>query len=165
MSNESPDREAQAIQTIISTLEPLGGEARQRVLAFSLNRLGISKIAVPEIRVAAAKKATKTPNRGSAQTIRALKRNKSPRFATQMAAVVAYYLSAVAPTEEQKNAIGHEDVRAYFKKAGFTMPKSPTDVLIHAAQTGYFDYLGDGQYRLTSTGRNLVLNDLPAKKK
>jgi hypothetical protein len=164
MSIESPDREAQAIQTIISTLEPLDGEARQRVLAFSLNRLGIKRIALPEIRVPARKKPAAAPGRGAAQTIRALRRDKSPRFATQMAAVVAYYLSEVASSKERKDTIGHEDVRAYFKKAGFAMPKSPTDVLIHAAQTGYFDYLGDGQYRLNSTGRNLVVNELPAKK-
>jgi hypothetical protein len=163
--NESPDQESQAIQTIISTLEPLDGEARQRVLVYSLNRLGIKKIAVPEIRVVASKEPAEAAAGRGVQTIRELKRDKSPRFATQMAAVVGYYLSAIAPPEERKDAIGHEDVKDYFKKAGFNLPKSPTDVLIHAAQTGYFDHLGDGQYRLTSAGRNLVLNGFPAKKK
>jgi hypothetical protein len=165
MPNESLDQESGAIQTIISTLEPLNRKAQQRVLAFSLNRLGITKIAVPEVRVVTIGAAPEAAPRGREQAIRALKREKSPRFATHMAAVVGYYLSEIAPREEKKNAIGHQDIRTYFKKAGFKMPKSPTDVLIHAAQSGYFDYLGSEQYRLTPAGRDLVLNELPPKKK
>lgn len=158
-------KELDAIQTIVSTLEPLERDARQRVLLFALNQLGITKIGVPEIRVAGSGTAAKANRPSRPQTIRSLKRSKSPRFATHMAAVVAYYLSELAPEEERKNAIGHQDVRTYFKKAGFDMPKSPTDVLIHAAQSGYFDYLGDEQYRLTDNGRDLVENGLPHKKK
>lgn len=166
MDNEGErSKELDAVQTIVSTLEPLDGDTRQRVLLFALNQLGITKIGVPEIRMAGSGKTAKVGQAGGVQTIRNLKKAKSPRFATHMAAVVAYYLSELAPTEERKDAIGHQDVRTYFKKAGFEMPKSPTDVLIHAAQSGYFTYLGDEQYRLTDNGRDLVENQLPPKKK
>lgn len=165
MPNKSPDQESKAIQTIIFTLEPLSRAARQRVLAFSLSRLGIRKVAVPEIRVSAKNVPAGAARPGVSQGIRKLKKDKSPRFATQMAALVGYYLSTMVPPSARRNAIGHDDVRVYFKEAGFKMPKSPTDVLIHAAQTGYFDYLGDEKYRLTEAGRKLVLSELPAKSK
>lgn len=158
-------QELEAIRTIVSTLEPLDRDTRQRVLLFSLNQLGIRKVAVPEIPVVSGRRAARVGKESVPQSIRRLKRAKSPRYATHMAAVVAYYLSELAPSEERKQAIGHEDVRTYFKKAGFPMPKSPTDVLIHAAQSGYFDYLGDEHYKLTEAGRNLVMNELPPKKK
>lgn len=165
MSAQPPDDELQAVQSIVSTLEPLGGDARQRVLLFSLNRLGIKKIAVPAVAIAVSGKPPKKKAAAGPQTLRDLRREKAPRFATHMAAVVAYYLSALAPAEERKNGIGHQDIKAYFKKAGFKLPKSVTDVLIHARQSGYFEYLGDEQYKLTPQGRDLVVNDLPTKKK
>jgi hypothetical protein len=97
--------------------------------------------------------------------IRALKEQKQPRTAIDMAALVAYYLSESATGSERKTAIGREDLEKYFKQAGFKLPKQPRQTLIDAKAAGYFDSADRGQYRLNAVGYNLVAHGLPSTKK
>jgi hypothetical protein len=78
-----------------------------------------------------------------------------------MAAVVAYYLSEIAPSHERKDAINASDLQKYFKQAGFKLPKSIPQALPNAAAAGYFDSTGSGLYRLNPVGYNLVVHGLP----
>jgi hypothetical protein len=80
-----------------------------------------------------------------------------------MAAVVAFYLSEVAPSDERRNAINVSDVQKYFKQAGFKLPKIPAKALLNAAAAGYFDPVGNGMYRLNPVGYNLVAHGLPKR--
>jgi hypothetical protein len=94
-------------------------------------------------------------------SIRDLKEEKRPESANQMAALVAYYLSELAPESEFKQSIGAQDLERYFKQAGFRLPKSIRQALPNAAAAGYFDPAGAGQYRLNPVGYNLVVHGLP----
>ena len=78
-----------------------------------------------------------------------------------MAALVAYYLSELAPEGEQKDEINSSDLEKYFKQAGFKLPRSIYQTLPNAAAAGYFDGTGGGKYRLNPVGYNLVVHGLP----
>jgi hypothetical protein len=78
-----------------------------------------------------------------------------------MAALVAYYLSEMAPEGERKDAINASDLERYFKQAGFKLPKAISQALPNAAAAGYFDSTGNGLYRLNPVGYNLVVHGLP----
>ena len=78
-----------------------------------------------------------------------------------MAALVAYYLSELAPEAEQKEEITAADLEKYFKQAAFKLPRSMQQTLPNAAAAGYFDGAGSGRYRLNPVGYNLVVHGLP----
>jgi hypothetical protein len=78
-----------------------------------------------------------------------------------MAALVAYYLSELAPDGERKDEISAADLEKYFKQAAFRLPRSLRMTLPNAAAAGYFDGAGAGRYRLNPVGYNLVVHGLP----
>jgi hypothetical protein len=78
-----------------------------------------------------------------------------------MAALVAYYLSELAPDDERREAINSSDLEKYFKQAGFKLPKAISQALPNAAAAGYFEPTGNGLYRLNPVGYNLVVHGLP----
>jgi hypothetical protein len=94
-------------------------------------------------------------------SIRDLKEEKQPETVNQMAALVAYYLSEMAPDNERRDEIGAVDLERYFKQAGFKLPKSLRQALPNAAAAGYFGGAGGGRYRLNPVGYNLVVHGLP----
>jgi len=162
------DRELEAIGAILDALDGLDGESIQRVLDYVFGRLSIghpSRISVSS----PAASGISTPqvvggdvgHPGRQHSIRDLKDEKKPESSNQMAALVAYYLSEIAPSDERKGAIGASDLERYFKQAGFKLPKSIPQTLPNAAAAGYFDATGSGQYRLNPVGYNLVVHGLP----
>ncbi len=169
------DSELQAIQNIISALEPLDAGARGRVLDYVFRRLEIGGPSTGPVTPSELRKSTgghveeakhKEPPRPEAKDIRTLKEQKMPRSANQMAALVAYYLGELAPPGEHKEAIGTADVTRYFKQAGFPLPAAPQVTLGNAQNAGYFDPAGKpGLYKLNPVGYNLVVHGLPTKAK
>jgi hypothetical protein len=166
MPEQNPDLELQAIQTILSALEPLDDEPRQRVISYILQRVKLSvTTSNPDISLS-----TTSTQSAIAQTptfsvidIRTLKNQKNPRSASEMSALVAYYLAEFAPVEERKASIDRADVEKYFKQGGFILPKAIKQTLINATKAGYFDSVGDGKYKLNPVGYNLVVHGLPSK--
>ena len=98
---------------------------------------------------------------GKQISIRDLKDEKAPTSSNQMAALVAFYLSELAPPDERQDAINAADLQKYFKQAGFKLPKLLGQTLPNAAAAGYFDSVGNGKYRLNPVGYNLVAHGLP----
>ena len=96
--------------------------------------------------------------------IRALKEQKQPESAKQMACVVAYYLKELAPQTEQKDTVNARDLGTYFKQAKFKLPKTIQQILPDAKQSGYFESAGKGEYNLNAVGYNLVAHNLPKNK-
>ena len=78
-----------------------------------------------------------------------------------MAALVAFYLSETAPSNERKTDVEVADMERYFKQASFPLPRKPAMLLSNAKNAGYFDMLGNGKYRLNAVGYNLVAHNLP----
>jgi hypothetical protein len=101
-----------------------------------------------------------TPVSGVAD-IKALHDDKKPTSANEMAAVVAYYLSELAPQSERKSGVDQNDMIKYFKQARYPLPKQPRVLLQNAKNAGYFDLIGEGKYRLNPVGYNLVAHNLP----
>jgi hypothetical protein len=162
-SKATVDRELSAISAILEALNGLDGESTQRVLDYVFGRLSLGSsryvsISAPTV------SATSAPSEGIVKrqpSIRDLKDDKQPESSNQMAALVAFYLSEVAPEPERKHSINASDVEKYFKQAAFKLPKSIPHTLPNAAAAGYFDSSGNGLYTLNAVGYNLVVHGLP----
>ncbi len=148
--------------TILGALEGLEGESIQRVLDYVLGRLSLGR--PTRASALSGPAAAPLPTDGGKVrqvSIRDLKEEKQPESLNQMAALVAYYLSELAPEGEQRDEINSSDLEKYFKQAGFKLPRSIYQTLPNAAAAGYFDGTGGGKYRLNPVGYNLVVHGLP----
>jgi len=97
--------------------------------------------------------------------IRTLKEQKQPKSAIEMAAIVAYYLSHIAPEKDHKEKITLKDLETQFKIADFKLPTKPQFTLTNTKNAGYLDSAGGGAYKLNPVGYNLVVHSLPRHKK
>jgi hypothetical protein len=152
------DPEITAINTLMDVLSELTSDAKSRVLSYIFGRLGVTQegLAPNEIRP------MKSPGVSAPVTdIRSFANEKKPLTAIDRTAVVAFYLSEVAPEQESRRSIGQEEVVRYFKQAGFPLPGSPSMALVHAKNAGFFELEGPGQYRLNAVGYNLVAHRMP----
>jgi hypothetical protein len=163
------DAELDAIRVIFAALEPLNREARDRVVSFAFRRLGISVAMEPEVTTPSgppdysriALSATVRPP--AVVDIRTLKEEKQPSSAREMAVLVAYYLAEAAPGAERKTEVTAEDIKQYFKQAGFKLPRHPDMTLVDTKNAGYLDNgSARGLYRLNPVGYNLIAHSLPA---
>lgn len=93
--------------------------------------------------------------------IKSFRNKKQPSSANEMAGVVAFYLSELAPEGERKSDVQTEDMVKYFKEADFPLPKRSQMLLTNAKNAGYFDSGGTGLYKLNAVGYNLVAHSLP----
>jgi hypothetical protein len=171
MAASNIESELQAVKAITSQLTALDEEARERVLDYVFKFLGLPatlstsaskrelETIASMVETTASSTSTVTPR---VRDIRSLKEGKAPRTANEMAAIVAYYLSELAPADERKETISTTDIQKYFKQAGYPLPKVPRFTLPNAAAAGYFDSIAHGQYRLNPVGYNLVAHSLPA---
>lgn len=171
MTESNHDTELEAIQKLISALEPLDQDARTRVIDYVFRRLrmglrqpGHDLDLLVRAPVAATSSVAAADSTSSAvNDIRSLKETKAPQTANEMAAVAAYYLSEVAPSVDRKSEIEASDIKRLFKQADFPLPGSATMTLVHAKNAGYLDPgSARGIYRLNPVGYNLVVHKLPS---
>jgi hypothetical protein len=168
MPSVAGDAEIQALEQVIGALDPLDQEARARVLDYTFKRLGIEdslpthqRKSLPSASddVSTSEPMISPPS--PKHDIRTLRDEKQPTSANEMAAVVAYYLADLAPTDERKAEIGTADIEKYFKQAGHPLPKVVEKTLQNAAAAGYLDSAARGLYSLNPVGHNLVAHGLP----
>jgi len=96
--------------------------------------------------------------------IRTLANAKQPKSANEMAAVVAYYLAELAPSDDRKGEITSAEINKYFKQANFPLPAAARHTLTNAKNAGYLDVgSGRGSYKLNPVGHNLVAHGLPSE--
>jgi hypothetical protein len=88
-----------------------------------------------------------------------LKERKNPKTATEMIAVVAYYLEHLA--NERQAFITQDHIQKYFVHGRYPMPGSKSHALVNAKNAGYLDAVEPGKYRLNSVGYNLVAHKMP----
>jgi hypothetical protein len=159
------DGELKAMQVIVTALKPLTDEERRRVLEYVLGRFGALPIqsAIPSLSTvgmpaggASGSSSHHSISTSSIHDMRSLKEVKAPKTANEMAALVAYYVSELAPTADRKNEITKADIERYFKSAGFNLPADAGFTLVNAKNAGYLDSAGSGQYKLNPVGYNLV---------
>jgi hypothetical protein len=156
------DRELQAIGSIIGVLKPLDEGERSRVLEYVLKRLEMATVRAP---ATSPREITISTTPGSTMRgvtdIRTLTAEKQPRSANEMVALVAYYLSELAPDGERSDTVNAETIRRYFKMAGFPLPSVLRNVLPNVSAAGYLENVSRGEYRLNPVGYNLVVHGLP----
>lgn len=163
MATQVNDAEIRALQVLLEALEPLDEDARNRVLDYTLKRLGMREISAPSVTESHFRSDDAGDSRGGGQItdIRSLREAKQPATAIEMTAIVAYYLAEAAPEAERKEAVTTADVEKYFKQANYRLPTRMDKVLNNAAAAGYFDRSARGAYRLNPVGFNLVTQTLP----
>ena len=169
--------EIDAIKKVHDLLEPLNIDARKRVVDYVLGTLGIKHVAQDSKKSEVTAKYSENgsnsnetkPNddRGSSKDtlidIRSLKEQKDPKSACEMAVLVAYYLGEHAPESERKELIGTDELKKYFKQAGYPLPTAPRVTLSQAKASGYFESEGHGEYKLNAVGFNLAEHRMPTK--
>lgn len=165
---DTPKTLGQAIDAIVEALKYLDDTSQVTAIRAACDHL---KIKPPEtIGMGHARPGGTPPPGGASGTptmptdIRTLKQDKQPSTANEMAALVAFYLSELAPEAERKAQVQQEDMVRYFKQAGYPLPKQPRFLLPNAKNSGYFDFRGEGKYCLNAVGYNLVAHNLPRAK-
>ncbi len=163
---EDLDKELLAIGKIVDALKDMDADSKKRILEYVVKRLNIAWTAgeAPAEFAHEGLKDETVAEVSGIKDIRSLKAQKNPRSANEMAALVAFYLSEIAPESERKNFVENSDILRYFKQAGFRLPERPQITLTHAKNAGYLDSAGSrGQYRLNPVGYNLIVHGLPQK--
>jgi len=159
------DREVAAISAIVAALGPLKEDEVRNVLEYVLRRFGAGPLpvytATHTVSTAAQIASSTHSSSGAIQDVRSLREEKAPRSANEMAALVAYYVSELAPPSERKPEINKTDVERYFKSAGFKLTANAGQTLVNAKHSGYLDAGSDaGYYKLNPVGYNLVVHRL-----
>lgn len=155
------DKELFAISSIIQLLLPLDVTGRSRVLEYVLKRLDMSAFDTSPLPIDDRNANSQSVSYSIKPDIRSLTVEKQPKSANEMVALIAYYLSELASTEDASNTVNVELIRKYFKMAGFPMPRVPKSALTNAAAAGYLENVSRGEYKLNPVGYNLVVHALP----
>src|SRR5258708_26756228 len=124
------DAELLAIRAVLGALVPLKREGRTRVLDYVLKRIGVTASPIPPAStspsltrsVDAYITSTTSESRGQPNDIRSLTKEKAPRSANEMAALVAYYVTELAPEPYRKESITADDIKKYFQDAHIALP-------------------------------------------
>jgi len=161
------DDEVEAIKAVLKALESLTPDARSSVAGYVLKRLGIAVSVEAAFLGAVTSQTPAGPAEAAALStpihLEDLKKQKNPKSASEMAALVAFYLSELAPSAQRKKTVTAADIKTYFKIGGYPLPEVQF-TLPNAKQAGYFDAVGNGEYRLNAVGYNLVAHSLPRSK-
>lgn len=164
----------QAIDQMLNALIPLDEAARRTALTAVCMQLSISDSALIPISPSSQAEASTSaayisPSVSSSSNpprhkvdIRALKEEKRPNSARQMACIVAFYLQELAPEGERKDSVNSQDLERFFKQAGYKLPTKMAQVLIDVKGAGHMDSAGRGEYKLNAVGYNLVAHKLPS---
>lgn len=168
MPDQNPDPELKAIEQVIQALGSLQQDARERVVNYVFQRLGLSTpnaFAPPSFEQTPPPPAVTAPpsslsHPGGVHDIRSFRTAKNPKTDNEMSALVAYYLKHLAPPEERKDSIATADIEKYFVQANYPLPKQPRFTLANAKNAGYFDPADRGFFKLNPVGHNLVAHGL-----
>lgn len=170
MPDQNADPELKAIEQVMQALNSLEQAARERVVNYVFQRLGLAvpgsrtplTIESPTVPVMLTPAATQSIPAAdvSVRDIRSFKMAKNPKSDNEMAALVAYYLKYLAPSDERKDTIATSDIEKYFVQANYPLPNKPQYTLANAKNAGYFDSAERGFFKLNPVGNNLVAHGL-----
>lgn len=157
---DRPKSLGQAIDGVIDALKSLDDASRLTVIKAACDHL---KIAMPKLSDAdgLGNVERQAHIKDRISDITTFRQEKQPASGNEMAAVTAYFLSELAPADEQKKEVRTEDMEKYFKQAGYPLPQQPAMLLQNAKNAGYFDSASRGGYKLNAVGYNLVAHNLP----
>lgn len=166
---EDYKKEIEAIESVMSALDPLEPKARNSVIEYVLKRLDIK---APEgfsnpppgsgpTPPAVPPSPPIPPPSGSEIHIKTFKEEKKPSSDVEMVTLVGYYLANLLPESERKEKFDAKDVDTYLKIADYKLPAQIRFTLSNAKNAGYLEHIGSGEYRLNPVGYNLIAHSLP----
>lgn len=85
---------------------------------------------------------------------------KAPSSQSEAISVATYYVTELAPPEMRTPAINKEKATEVFRQARYPLPKRIAQVLVNAQNAGYLVRVGQGEYKLSPVGFNLVEHTL-----
>jgi hypothetical protein len=155
----------EAVRKVIEVLNEFETEDQQRIVRWSLEKLGLTLPGGAATTVVDAIGATVNPAQGNAANqpvdIKTFYLRKNPSSDNQFATVVAYYYAFEAPPEQRKGTIGPSDLTDASRMVGRARPGDPSKTLRNATSMGYLDNLERGAFKINTVGENLVAMTLP----
>ncbi len=152
-----------AAKAIVTSLTGLDKQAQQQAIKFASESLGLGTVTPPTSSTTVAATPAIIPNQQNSAKqptdIRQFTDSKSPKSDQQFAAVAAYYYRFVAPENERHETINVEELKNAAREAGRRVPSK--FVLNNAKNSGFVNSVGNGNYKLTTVGENLVAMTLP----
>lgn len=153
-----------AAQKIVAELAGMTPEHQRLALKFSMETLGLQLPAASPSAVA--QKIHPSPSSQSQTTnqsmdIRSFTAMKAPKSDQQFTAVVAYFYQFEARPEDRKEIIDADVMKEAARLAGRPQVARWAMTLTNAKNAGYLDAAGNGKFKLSSVGENLVAITLP----
>ena len=165
-SNNSAKSPLDAAQKIVAELTGMTPEHQSLALKFSMETLGLKLPGAPAPPAAPpAHPPQPTPPHAAtgdhSTDIRSFTAMKAPKSDQQFTAVVAYFYQFEARQEDRKDAIDADVMKEAARLAGRHQVARWNMTLTNAKNAGYLDAAGNGKFRLSSVGENLVAITLP----
>jgi len=163
-SHENKKSPLEAAQKIVTEMEGMTKEDQSLAIRFTIETLRLELVLPSPI--------TNPPQQGLQQfnapglhtqvrDIKSFTKVKDPQSDQQFVAVVAYFYQFEAKPDERKNVIDPDTMKEAARLAGRPQVKRWAMTLTNAKNAGYLDSAGDGKYKLSSVGENLVAITLP----
>ncbi|MBK9118387.1 MAG: hypothetical protein IPM18_02130 [Phycisphaerales bacterium] len=156
-----------AAKAIVAALDGMTKEHQTLAIKFAVETLGLQSptaaVSPPTSSASAAATTATTPSGGVAHStdIKAFTVTKAPKSDQQFTAVVAYFYQFEAKPNERRDTIDAEVMKEAARLAGRPQVQRWSMTLTNAKNAGYLDSAGDGKYKLSSVGENLVAITLP----
>lgn len=156
-----------AAQKIVAELQGMTSENQSLALQFAMQTLRLAPPTTPP----AAAPAPAHPHAphvhaasgapGQPTDIKSFTAVKAPKSDQQFTAVVAYFYQFEAKQSERKDAVDADTMKEAARLAGRPQVKRWAMTLNNAKNAGYLDPAGEGRFKLSSVGENLVAITLP----
>jgi hypothetical protein len=166
-STSSAKSPLDAAQKIVVELTGMNPEHQSLALKFAIETLGLQlPAALSRAGAPPAKPPQPAPQHASSGTdhvtdIRSFTAMKAPKSDQQFTAVVAYFYQIEAKPDERKEAIDADVMKEAARLAGRPQVARWNMTLTNAKNAGYLDAAGNGKFKLSSVGENLVAITLP----
>jgi len=152
----------EAVRTIVKTLEGFEVKERERIIRWSMEKVGLQLAKQPPIEQSSENKKSDMPS-GKTTDIKTFISEKNPSSDQHFAAAVAYYYRFVAPRDQRKETITADDLQNACRQVKRDRLSNPNQTLINAHHSGILDKTGErGAYCINTVGENLVAMTLPA---
>jgi hypothetical protein len=157
----------EAAQKIVVELTGMIPEQQALALKFATETLGLQlpatmlPVATPSVLLPQQSIPQATTSAGHSPNIKSFTSIKAPKSDQQFAAVVAYFYQFESKAEERKDAIDSDTMKDAARLVGRPQVSQWIMTLNNAKNAGYLDTAGNGKFKLSSVGENLVAITLP----
>lgn len=169
-SNVTEKSPLDAAQKIVAELTGMKREHQSLAIRFAVETLGLdaSGLSTPHPPRSAvqphepvAQRAQGQDNAVHSTNIRSFTEMKDPKSDRQFTAVVAYFYQFEAKPDERRDTIDSDVMKEAARLANWPQVARWSMTLTNAKNAGYLDAAGNGQFKLSSVGENLVAITLP----